>query len=216
MSYILDALKKAEENRRQDKSPDLMTVHEKQDTATKKRSPWPYILIAAILLNAAVVAVWLIPRQNTKEGTIPELIIEEKENHAVTQTGRKMVTSIPEKNESEVSADPVIAEESETPLTKEPSVLEDDETEMNASLYINADGRIPDINELPLSFKEDLPDIKISGHVFFDNPSDRLIIVNGRPSREGDIVASGLKIEEITSSGVIFIYDDRRFSMKGF
>ena len=215
MSYILDALKKAEENRRQDKSPDLMTVHEKQDTATKKRSPWPYILIAAILLNAAVVAVWLIPRQSTKEGTIPELTIEEKENHAVTQTNRKMVASIPEKDVSAVSVDPVRIDRSEIPQTGQ-TATDVDETEINTSIDINADGKVPDINELPLSFTEDLPDIKISGHVFFDTPSDRLIIVNGRPSREGDIVASGLQIEEITSSGVIFIYDDRRFSMKGF
>lgn len=215
MSYILDALKKAEENRRQDKSPDLMTVHEKQDTATKKRSPWPYILIAAILLNAAVVAVWLIPRPSTKEETIPELIIEEKENHAVTQTNRKMVASIPEKDVSAVSVDRVRTDKSEIPQTGQ-TATDVDETEINTSIDINADGKIPDINELPLSFKEDLPDIKISGHVFFETPSDRLIIVNGRPSREGDTVASGLQIEEITSSGVIFIYDDRRFSMKGF
>jgi hypothetical protein len=64
--------------------------------------------------------------------------------------------------------------------------------------------------------REDMPEIKISGHVYFETPEDRLVIVNGRTAREGQTVASGLQIEEITSSGVIFVYDDRRFSMKGF
>jgi len=211
MSFILDALKKVEENRRQDQAPDLMTVHEDQGVVKKKRSPWPYILLVVLLLNAIIISVWLIPRYSPKDGTAPE----PKENNVSTQTDRNIATSIPEKDESEVSLEPVIAEETETPLAKEPAVLKDDKTEIKTGIY-EADGRIPDINELPLSVIEDLPDIKISGHVYFDTPEDRLVIVNGRTAREGETVASGLQIEEITSSGVIFIYDNRRFSMKGF
>jgi len=214
MSFILDALKKVEENRRQDHAPDLMTVHEKQETVTKKRSPWPYILFAALILNAGVLAFWLIPRQSPKDGTAPELKVEEKKNHASTQTSRKIVASTDGKNESEVSVDPVPSEEPENPLTKQPAVLKNDKTEINAG--IETDGSIPDINELQSSVREDLPEIKISGHVYFNTPADRLVIVNGRTAREGQTVASGLQIEEITSSGVIFIYDNRRFSMKGF
>jgi hypothetical protein len=214
MSFILDALKKVEENRRQDHAPDLMTVHQKQETVTKKRSPWPYILFAAILLNAVLLTVWLIPRQSPKDGTAPEIKIEEKENNISTQTSRKIAASTPGKDESEVSVDPVPAEKTETPPATQTAVLKDDKTKINAG--IETDGSIPDINELPSSMREDMPEIKISGHVYFETPEDRLVIVNGRTAREGQTVASGLQIEEITSSGVIFVYDNRRFSMKGF
>ncbi len=216
MSYILDALKKVEKDRQKNPVPDLTTDHKKQKPVSKKRSPWPYLFLAAILLNAVLLTVWLIPRQSPKDGTTPELKIEDKDTLASTQTDKKIVASIPVKDESEVSADPVIAEDPETTLTKEPAVLEDDDIEMSASINTNADGRIPDINELPSSVRDDLPEIKISGHVYFETPEDRLVIVNGRTAREGQTVASGLQIEEITKSGVIFIYDNRRFSMKGF
>jgi general secretion pathway protein B len=85
-----------------------------------------------------------------------------------------------------------------------------------AGLAAEESGRIPDIKELPPSVRETLPDIKISGHVYFETPEDRLVIINGRSAREGETVVSGLHVEEITSSGVIFNFEDRRFSMPGY
>jgi len=59
MSYILDALRKSESERHQGQVPHLganpMLIH-----AGQRQQPlWPYILTGALLLNAAVVGVWL-------------------------------------------------------------------------------------------------------------------------------------------------------------
>ncbi|MGD0282230.1 MAG: hypothetical protein ABSB95_07705, partial [Dissulfurispiraceae bacterium] len=59
MSYILDALKKSEQKRRQGAVPDLLTVHDRPASETGKRVWWPYLLSGALLLGAAMVTAGL-------------------------------------------------------------------------------------------------------------------------------------------------------------
>lgn len=58
MSYILDALKKSEKERRRGSIPDPLTIQEAVPQMHRKRIFWPYLIIAALALNAAVFAVW--------------------------------------------------------------------------------------------------------------------------------------------------------------
>jgi general secretion pathway protein B len=83
--------------------------------------------------------------------------------------------------------------------------------------YQTASGeRLPDLEQLPLSIRQEMPEIKLSGHIYSDNPSARLVNINGSIRREGDVVASGVKLVEISDSGVILSYKDARFYMRGF
>ncbi len=61
MSFILDALKKLEQKRRQGSVPDLMTVHTQIPENDNKRKLWPYFFLAALLLNAVIFTAWLRP-----------------------------------------------------------------------------------------------------------------------------------------------------------
>lgn len=83
--------------------------------------------------------------------------------------------------------------------------------------YQTASGeRLPDLDQLPLSIRQEMPEIKLSGHIYSDSPSARLVNINGSIRREGDMVASGIKLIEITDSGVILSYKDTRFYVRGF
>jgi general secretion pathway protein B len=75
---------------------------------------------------------------------------------------------------------------------------------------------IIDINELPLSVREDLPDILIAGHIYSNDPESRIININGHIIREGQTVAEGLKIIEIIPSGAVFSYRGHVFSVRAF
>jgi len=66
MSYILDALKKSEKERKQGTVPDLMTVQDVIVQEQKKSSLLPYLLLLALLLNGALLAWWLVPWQSKK------------------------------------------------------------------------------------------------------------------------------------------------------
>jgi len=57
MSFILDALKKSEAERRQGDVPKLQN---EPFSAPPRRSVWPLLLVAALLLNAGVLGWWLL------------------------------------------------------------------------------------------------------------------------------------------------------------
>ena len=59
MSYILDALKKAEKERQRGVLPDMLTVQDIVAEKPAKRLHWVYLLAAALLLNAGALVWWL-------------------------------------------------------------------------------------------------------------------------------------------------------------
>lgn len=68
------------------------------------------------------------------------------------------------------------------------------------------------IMQLPLSVQEKLPEFHISAHVYFaKKPASRLASINGKIVREGHSLVPDLKVEEITSDGVIFSYQQYLF-----
>ena len=92
MSYILDALKKSEEERRRGTVPDLLAVQYTQVQEQKKRHWWSYLLLVALALNAGVFLWWISPWQaskpnvtpysTTKQNPVPEkAVISEEQNH---------------------------------------------------------------------------------------------------------------------------------------
>ncbi len=66
MSYILEALKKAEKECKRGMVPDLLTVQDAMVQKPKKRLHWPYLIFVALLLNASVLMWWLSPWQSKK------------------------------------------------------------------------------------------------------------------------------------------------------
>jgi len=75
MSYILDALKKAERERRRVQVPTLSTLHPTDPVA--RRHVWPWAVAGALLVNAGLLVVlfWIPlmpPRPRTEPGARPE------------------------------------------------------------------------------------------------------------------------------------------------
>lgn len=64
--------------------------------------------------------------------------------------------------------------------------------------------------ELPLATRRSLPEIKLSMHVFADEPKQRFVIINGERRAEGDDF-DDLKLIEIRSGGVVFEHEGIRF-----
>jgi general secretion pathway protein B len=71
MSYILDALKKSEKRRMQGTVPDVLAAQEVVYHEPKTRRLWPYLIIAALLVNVLAV-VWLAPWKSKKSDTVVE------------------------------------------------------------------------------------------------------------------------------------------------
>ena len=73
---------------------------------------------------------------------------------------------------------------------------------------------IPYLDELPLSVRQELPALTIVAHIYSNNSASRMANINGRTVREGQNVAEGIKLEEITLNGVILSYRNYRFRIR--
>lgn len=65
--------------------------------------------------------------------------------------------------------------------------------------------------DMPLSIRQTLPVMSVAVHAYSEQPRDRLVSINGRMLREGDTLAPDLKLEQITPDGMIFSYRGYRF-----
>ncbi len=64
--------------------------------------------------------------------------------------------------------------------------------------------------ELPYAQRREMPEIKLSMHVFASEPANRFVIINGNRQVEGDDIES-LRLIEIRADGVIFEHQGQRF-----
>jgi len=65
--------------------------------------------------------------------------------------------------------------------------------------------------ELPVAIQQDLPPMSVSVHAYSAKAGERLVGINSRLLHEGDEVAPGLKLEQITPDGMILSYKGYTF-----
>ncbi len=65
--------------------------------------------------------------------------------------------------------------------------------------------------ELPPGVRRDLPELKLTMHVYSQDPDSRFVLVNSDRFREGEEVAPGVHLAEIRREGAILDYQQYRF-----
>ena len=66
--------------------------------------------------------------------------------------------------------------------------------------------------ELPVAIQQELPPMSVSVHAYSGKPAERLVDINGHLLHEGEDVAPGLRLEQITPEGMILSYKGYTFS----
>lgn len=74
--------------------------------------------------------------------------------------------------------------------------------------------KIPFLNKLPPEIQQGIPEMHISFHSYSIKASARLVSISGKILREGDSFDTDVKLETITTKGVIMKVKDRRFQLK--
>ena len=247
MSFILDALKKVEENRHDDSVPDITTIHAESSSSKGKRHILTYLLISILLINAVVLAAWLRPQknemsQNNDQETIANIEKPAPAVQSINEATEKIETALKQEViESPPAPDSAIAEKpsamstekAQMPINPSPeeitalkSKIAEEQIQITSSAAIKAEldeESVPAsekgvlrMSQLPISIKERLPDLTITGHIYSNDPLSRLVNINGNIIREGGTVTEGLRVNEITTSGVILDYGGLIFSLKAF
>ena len=222
MSYILDALKKSEQDRGHGSIPDVQTVHSSSlNYRSEKRAYWPYILITAVVLNLLAITYFLIEKNTPSDKQAIEVPAVEKQavaEHVLAAQDKTIETDssnveitkpAPELTTKPEPAVTSPAEPVRNPVKKQAVI----ETSTSAdSNTINSESTIIDFHDLPESIKLQLPAIIVSAHVYSSNPAQRSIVINNNFMEEGDYVLDGLILIEITSNGAIFNFDGTMFN----
>ncbi len=227
MSYILDALKKIEQKRDREDPLRKPTFSGELPRERKKRALWPYLVFAALLLNAAVIITFLAgsPKPD-KGGTVAQATLPPQPVPAETIEGLKSAKQAVI-DQKEVSPKKEIA----PPSTPRPAEKRAPETVtptppakavpagrvQAAPRPVQEKGSVPPqdrvygLNELPPGVRSALPEFKVSGHAYSPEKQTRVARVNDKILQEGQDLAPGLKVEEIVPNGIIFGYQGYRF-----
>lgn len=77
----------------------------------------------------------------------------------------------------------------------------------------SAESRIYARDELPADVRRELPQLAIGGSMYSDEPSGRMLIINGHVFHEGDHVSADLTIERIELKSAVLKFKGYRYSV---
>ena len=235
MSYILDALRKSDQQRRRGAAPTLL-VGQATAVAPKRPAFLAYGMLVAVLIGAGVVIGWLRPWQPEQAApTGAELVAAKPLPSTPRQPASAPSEMAPQpKPELQVqdakppaqAAPVLVPAKPQRPARAKPKT-DGTALEADAAMPGKAEApgqpagsaaadaaRLQTVNsmvELPLSVQQELPAMTISVHAYSGNPGKRLVGINNRILREGEYVVPGLKLEQITPDGMIFSYKGYSF-----
>jgi general secretion pathway protein B len=227
MSYILDALKKSDLQRKQGDVPTLQTVHlpvRPQDKAPRVL----YGVIALLLLLLMFVLGYLFSQQFLQSRdesmavvspTIDNAAESAKQNTSVQpdKAGSQHTDSVQTGSETSRAADIQRQSSASDASLSAKTAVPENNTEKPAALPENNQTAEPDLmnipylHELPDYQQQSIPAMEFAGHVYSSDASSRSVIINGRFMEQGDTLLPGLRIETITINGVVFAYQDSLF-----
>lgn len=231
MSYILDALKKSDQQRQLGATPTLQAAQ--VTVAAPKRPLFIYYgLLAAVLLGAGIMIGWLRPWQPEQPPPETELIAA-KSPISISQQAAPVPLTAPtemlSKTAQEFSAPNLTRAWQPIPVA---DAMKPDNPALVSSGTPSAAAPIPDksmpersasiagvaqeqkaipLDELPLPIQREIPAMTVQLHAYSSNPSERLVSINSIRLREGGSLMLGLRLEQITPDGMIFSYKGYRF-----
>ncbi len=223
MSYILEALRKAERERNLGQVP---TLEAKADNGVQSsRVVWPWLLAAALAVNAIVLGIWLVyprapepvmpppvavaePRPMPPPPAVsdymppPTTIIEEPVSEPPVATVREPAVSEPTASPAPkpraTSPRPVEAVEAQDAFVNQPAI-EDRQTVVTA------------LRDMPPEFRRSLPEMKIDAHFYTEVSGRSFVMINLRKYKLGERLAEGPQVVDIVPDGVILSHQGKEF-----
>jgi general secretion pathway protein B len=157
-----------------------------------------------IALNLAVIVIWLSRTHTVSDVPAPSLD-DRPMIRSAPPTGR--ATDEPPSEMIRAPSDEVVSND---PLVREPDARTPrPPNTTTASARIDA----PLLGELPLSFRQTLPQFRLDVHVYADDRARRFVMLNLERLSEGDLSADGLEVVEIQADGVVLYWEGQLFFM---
>lgn len=187
MSFILDALKKSEEERLRQQNPStLPTALPRSSGGTPA---WVWALLGLLVVNLVVLAVLLLkPRADVTKIAAPTETIASATPSALKFTG---------------------ADEKAAPNSQGVDIARQSAP---ATTPVQLPAPVP-TRDQRLAAGANLPPATLNLHVFDADRTKRFVLLNGERLREGDTSRDGLTVVSITPEGVVLSFGDASFAV---
>jgi general secretion pathway protein B len=223
MSYILDALRKAERERNLGQPPSMQAVTQPSALPRPGRRPlWPILLaLAALLLVATLAAVaWKYHRAANVPAAAEALPSQPAPAPAGAPALPGAVSSFDDLAPPEPALPPVEEElPEETPAAAPPAVAQHEEAgtpvtpaepEPAEEPEAAEEPILPLVRDMPPGWRASFPQLTVEVHVYDDSPAKRWVMIGSRRYREGETLAQGPRLAEITPDGIVFEHQGQR------
>jgi general secretion pathway protein B len=229
MSYILEALKKAQAERQLGNAP---TIHAPQPVqaapASTAASRRPLLIgVAAGVLVASAVAVVALRQQAPVQvaalapppATAP---VPAAPVSAVPQAPAAQTASVPvppagqERSAAKAArvapAAPAAQLANPAPVRQPRRAPTPDESQRETPrVHVAAEDKVRNLNELPEAIQREVPRVVFGGYIYSPNPADRLLLIDKMLRHEGEEVAPGLVLEKLQPKGAVMNYRGYRY-----
>lgn len=229
MSYILDALKKAESDRKLGSVPDIHThavaAAESDGGAPLWAKPWVWAAFALLVLSLIAIA-WRQPWQTTPVA-IPSTALQvqaiPKATEPVAQPPVAIATAAltppataavePAPRPATIEKPPVSKpRQPSAPVVKGPDKAAPQDRKP-APETPQPEPRVANLRELPQNIQSEIPPLAVTGYIYSKNEAERSVLINNKLLREGDQVAPGLVLEKMTQKEAILSYKGYRYRL---
>jgi len=226
MSYILEALKKAEHEREIGQVPRIGSEHEPATAGLSSR--WVMVIVLVLLINAGLLLVLFWPDGSTgKMEPIAASGVQQSRRDVVTRHARLEAPPVPPVIQPPAAVAPVEIEAAVSPPARVP--VAPPPVVAPAPPVQPAPAPAPEAVAVPPQQTESLPvwpqipesifrklngGLRLDVHVYSDQPEDRFVLINLQKYREGEQLQEGPLLDAITSDGVILSLQGQRFLVR--
>ena len=208
MSYILEALKKAQAERELGSAP---TIHAAPVHAAPVRSAAgrkPLLIGLGTGALVAGVAAFAMLRQSTP----PPVVV------AAAPAPQPRVIAAPPLVEAPPAPKPTVAVVTPKPKPKPkprpervPPPARPEPAAVAAVTPAPVEDSAPPLSQLPEAIQREVPRIAVGGYIYSANPADRLLLIDKVLRREGEEVAPGLTLERLLPKAAVMNYRGYRY-----
>ena len=229
MSYILDALKKSEQER------ELVRMLRTAGSAghfwaPARRRLWPALVVLGLLagVTLTVLRVWW-PAQGPVSATeeittgpaLPAVAAVKRKPAVATPMPPPEVSTTAASNKSvteDLAAQVAVA----TPTKPSPaarSVVQEvssapaQNPAIDAAMATIDPVTIPFLREMPAEFRSKLPELVVNVHLYSADEAENLVYINNQQYRRGEQLKGGLRLERIVPEGVVLSYARTYFKL---
>jgi len=201
MSYILDALRRADAERERGTIPGIhaqsVPVGSSDDASRRRTTPVVWVIVGLSLALVAALA-WNMAGQDAPRESVD----------AAPAVPPAVVTA-----PAPVAPAPVIDPTPapvQTAKKTAPRTAKKAETPASAA---TPEGRIYALSDLPEEVRRQLPTLVIGGSIYAATPANRMLIINGQLFHEGDKLAPDLSLEEIKLKAAVLRFKGYRYGV---